>query len=63
MTICSATLDDQKGRIERTAMVMEGIGDIATLVGPVGNRCSPSIRVGVSTLDILRDLAALESPD
>jgi len=60
----SVAPDDQKGRpIERTAVITEGVGDITTLVGPVGNRDSPRLRVGVSILDILRDLAALEPPE
>lgn len=60
----SVTPDDQKGRqMERTAVITEGVGDITTLVGPIGNRDSPSLRVGVSGLDILWDLVTLEPPE
>lgn len=44
-------------------MITESIGDITTLAGPVSDGDSPGIGVGVSALDILRDLVTVESPE
>jgi len=56
----SAPLDKRGKR--RTAVITEGVGDIATLVGPVSDGDSPSFGVGIFILDVLRDLATLKPP-
>ena len=49
--------------MEHTAVILEGAGDITSLVGPVSHGDSPSNRIGVSSLDVLRDLCTLEPPE
>jgi len=46
-----------------TAVITEGFGNVTTLVGPVSNRDSPSLRVGISILNILRDLVTFKPPE
>ena len=47
----------------RTFVVTEGAGDVTALVGPVSNRGSPSLGVGVSGLNVVGDLVASEPPE
>lgn len=42
---------------------MERGRDIARVIGPESSGSSPTVRVGITTLDVLRDLGPLESPD
>ena len=51
------------GHVGRTAVITEGVGDVTSFVRPVSDGDSPSVRVGVSTLDILGDLVTLEPPE
>jgi len=46
-----------------TAEVTEGSSDIARVLRPQSNRSSPSLRVRVTVLNVLRYLGPLESPD
>lgn len=60
----SATLQgDKRGSVKRTAVITEGVGNIAARARPESGRDPPVSGVGVSTGDILRDLATLEPPD
>lgn len=51
------------GDVDYHAVITESIGDITTLAGPESDGDPPGIGVGVSTLDILRDLVTVEPPD
>jgi hypothetical protein len=44
-------------------VVLEGVGDIATLAGPESHGDPPTIGIGVSILDILRDLVSVKPPE
>lgn len=44
-------------------MVTEDVGNVTSLIRPVGNRDPPSVRVGVFILDILGDLVTSEPPE
>jgi len=44
-------------------VIAERIGDITALVGPVGNRDPPIIRVRVLILNVLGDLVTLKPPE
>lgn len=44
-------------------MITVGVGDVTTLVGQVGDRDSPSLRVRASTLNIFGNLVASEPPE
>ena len=61
---CSAFLSDQKRRrMERTAVITKGVGDITGLVGPVSDGDSPTARIGVSALNVLWDAGAFKPPE
>jgi len=44
-------------------MITEGASDIAAPAGPVSNRDSPSLGVGVSSLNVVGDLVTPEPPE
>lgn len=48
---------------ERTTEVLEGGSNITRVVGPEGDWRPPRVGVGVTALDVLRDLVPLESPN
>jgi hypothetical protein len=49
--------------MRHTTVTTEGITDVAALGGPERDGGSPSIRVRVSTLNILGDLATVKPPN
>jgi len=51
------------GDVDDDAVITEGFGDITTLVGPVSNGGSPSLRVGVPIFNVLRDVVTLKPPE
>jgi len=66
---CSSIVVDGTGpvatdaNVDDEAEVAEGGCDVARLVRPQSSRSSPSIRVGITALDVLGDLVPFESPD
>lgn len=49
--------------VVRTFVIAEGAGNVTTLVGPVSNRDSPSLGIGVPSLYVVGDLVAPEPPE
>ena len=47
----------------RTLVITEGASNVTALAGPVSNRDSPGLGVGVSSLNVTGDLVAPEPPE
>jgi len=50
------------GDVDDNAVILEGAGDVTALAGPESYGDPPVTGIGVSTLDILRDLVSVKPP-